>query len=365
MKIFRTRVFYGWWIVAATLLLNIIVNGIGTYIFSFFVKPLQNQFNWGRGEIMTAFTVNFVSMGIGQFFAGRLIDRYGARRIISAGGILMGLGLVLASTMTQLWQLYAGWIMVGLGAAAAGTLPGSLVVSNWFKAKRGLAIGIMSAGVGIGGLLMSPLVGSYPIPAFGRSAALLILAILALVIIIPLGWFVIRTKPSDMGLIPDGTDSPAKTKISPIASLSSSGMTPNEAMGSSLSGCSLGFLYKRFRLYGGITKRGAAFTGLKVPYRDGHGGHECYQSGQCFRKIQFWLAERPDSSEVRSFYRDGATAWRNTHIHFYRFDITSVVNMGWRNLLGLGIGKPAADDVNDNRTTIRAAILRFHIWNCY
>ena len=209
---------------------NIVVNGIGTYIFSFFVKPLQDQFNWDRGVIMTAFMLNFISMGIGQFFAGRLIDRHGARKIISSGGILMALGLILASIMTQLWQLYVGWIMVGLGAAAAGTLPGSLVVSNWFKVKRGLAIGIMSAGVGIGGMVMSPLVGNYLIPVLGWNATFLTLAILALVILVPLAWLVIRTKPSDMGLTPDGTNSLTKAKTFNIVSLSSSGMTLKEAL---------------------------------------------------------------------------------------------------------------------------------------
>jgi len=89
---------------------------------------------------------------------------------------------------------------MGIGMAATGHVPASTIVLNWFKKRRGTAIGIMSTGIGAGGVVLAPLIGSYLIPHFGWRVSYLALAILTWVLVIPITLLIIKTKPADMGL---------------------------------------------------------------------------------------------------------------------------------------------------------------------
>lgn len=200
----KPKVFYGYWIVAAAFLCVFASAGFGFYAFSLFVTPLQTDFGWGRGEVMAAFTIYFLVMGAISPFIGRVIDRYGARKIMFIGALITGLGFILLRLMDSLWFFYIAWAVVGIGAASTGPIPATTIVSNWFKKRRGTAIGIMSTGIGAGGLIMAPLIGGYLIPNFGWETSYLILAVFSWVLLIPLALFVVRTKPADMGLFPDG-----------------------------------------------------------------------------------------------------------------------------------------------------------------
>ena len=202
----RQRVFYGYWLVLVTFIFNFVAIGFGSYAFSLFVTPLQDVFGWGRGQIMAGFTIFFVTMGATCPVVGRFVDRYGARPVIPVGAVVMGLGFVVVSQVSQLSLFYLGYALVGAGAAGMGQVPSSAVVSNWFKKRRGTAIGLMAAGVGAGGVL-APAVG-FIIENHGWRNAYLSMAILIWVIVIPLGALVVRTRPSEMGLYPDGAGGP-------------------------------------------------------------------------------------------------------------------------------------------------------------
>jgi len=146
-----------------------------------------------------------------------MVDRHGARKVIFTGAIVAGLGFTLLSQMSNLWQFYVGYAFIGVGMAALGYVPASVVVSNWFKKRRGLAVGLMSSGIGVGGFVIAPLVGGYLIPGFGWRASYFALALLTWVFMIPSALFVIKTRPSDMGLYPDGikpAEAVASTKVS-------------------------------------------------------------------------------------------------------------------------------------------------------
>ena len=204
----RPRVFYGYWLVLVTFLFNFMAIGCGSYAFSLFVTPLQDALGWGRGQIMAGFTVFFVTMGLTSPVVGRFVDRYGARPVIPIGGVVMGLGFVVVSQMSQPYLFYLGYVLVGAGAAGMGQVPSSAVVSNWFKKRRGAAIGLMAAGVGAGGVL-APAVG-FIIENHGWRNAYLSMAILVWAVIIPLGALVVRTRPSEKGLYPYGADGPSE-----------------------------------------------------------------------------------------------------------------------------------------------------------
>ena len=221
----KPRIFHGYWIVLVGFFCVFIFSGCGSYAFSLFIKPLQAEFGWGRGDIMVAFAILFLVMGAASPFTGRLVDRYGARNVIALGAVLVGGGFVMLSQVGTLWHYYVGYAVIGIGEAAIGPIPATAVVSNWFKKYRGTAIGIMSSGVGVGGFVVAPLVGGFIIPDFGWRAAYLAIAVLTCVILLPLALFVIKTKPADMGLYPDGAPAPEATTEAKASHLASDGLT--------------------------------------------------------------------------------------------------------------------------------------------
>jgi MFS family permease len=200
----KPGIFYGYWVLAACFLLQVISAGCGPISFSFFVTSLEKALGWSRTEIMTAFTLYFICAAIGAPFSGRLVHRYGGRRIISAGAISACIGYIVLSQMTALWQYYIGYALIGFGVAATGPVIITLIISNWFVRRRGMAIGAMSMGAGTAGMIFTPLVIVYLLPNLGWSHTYLVFAAITGVIATTLGALVVRTAPADKGLLPDG-----------------------------------------------------------------------------------------------------------------------------------------------------------------
>ncbi len=202
----KPGIFYGYWVLAACFLLNVISAGCGPISFSFFVIPLEKALDWSRTEIMTAFTLFFICTAISAPFSGRMVHRYGGRIIISFGAISSCIGYVLLSQMNDLWQYYVGYALIGFGVAATGPVIITLIISNWFIRRRGMAIGAISMGAGTAGLIFTPLVIIYLLPNLGWSNTFLIFAAITGGLATPLGALVIRTTPADKGLLPDGRE---------------------------------------------------------------------------------------------------------------------------------------------------------------
>lgn len=207
------KFFYGYWVVLVAFLCNFVWSGFAYYSFSLFVKSLETDFNWHRGEIMLGFSVFFLASGLISPFIGKLINRYGERKVILLGAVVMSIFMALLGSVTNIWQFYAFHALVGIGMAGMGIIPASSLVSKWFCKRRGLAIGIMAFGVGIGGFVAAPVVAGTLIPAFGWRAAYVILGAATCLIIIPSTLLVIKAgRPQDMGLYPDGIE-PVKETI--------------------------------------------------------------------------------------------------------------------------------------------------------
>jgi len=200
------RIFYGYYLVAVTFVFMTLFNGSGTFVFSLFVRPLEDALGWGRAEVMAGFTIFYATMGVASPGVGKLVDRYGARAVISAGALAMGLGFVIVSRMSHLYLFYLGYVVIGVGAAGLGPVPCSAIVTNWFNRRRGLALGLMAAGIGAGGVVMAPFIG-YMLSRYDWRTAYLSLAIVVTAVAIPLALGVVRTKPSEMGLLPHGDPS--------------------------------------------------------------------------------------------------------------------------------------------------------------
>jgi len=258
------RVFYGYWIVAFTFLCLTICIGCGSFVYSLFVKPLQEAMDWSRGQIMVGFTIFFLLMGVASPFVGRMVDAFGARRVVPLGALVMGLGFVLLSTVDHLPLFYVGYMLVGSGAAGIGVVPCSALVSNWFKKKRGLAIGLMSSGIGAGGVVMAPVAG-YLLDAVGWRGTYLALAVIVWVAIIPLALLVVSTRPEDIGLNPDGAaEHPAE--LSAKRRGKGAGIPLKVAMGTAAFWLiSVSFFASNFSSMGGLQSQGPNLIDLGFP----------------------------------------------------------------------------------------------------
>ena len=192
--------------VLAAFLCNVVTFGCGFYSFSLFVTPLERDLGWGRGDVMAGFTIFFLATGLVAPQVGRLVDRHGARVVMSLGAIVAGAGFVVLCSMTELWQFYLGYAIVGLGMAGTGQIPTSAVVSNWFERRRGTAVGFMASGIGVGGIALAPFVGTWLLPRIGWGHSYLVLGALCWLVIVPLAILVIRTRPSEKGVVAFGAE---------------------------------------------------------------------------------------------------------------------------------------------------------------
>ena len=222
--------FYGYWVLAACFLFNVIGSGCGPIGFSFFVTSLERSLNWSRAEIMTAFTLFFICTAISAPLSGRLAHRYGGRKVISAGAVIVCSGYVLLSQMDYLWQYYIGYALIGLGISATGPVITTLIVSNWFVRRRGMAVGAISMGPGAAGLIFTPTIIVYLLPNLGWSNTYLIFAAVTAIFIIPLAALVIRSEPADIGLLPDGRSAPEITGMNKITAPASQGVPFKSAL---------------------------------------------------------------------------------------------------------------------------------------
>src|SRR5215216_4779712 len=153
----RMKLFYGWVVVAAGGVLGCVAIG-AVFSLAVFLQPMADATGWSRTGVSGAMTIVFLTMGIASFGWGALTDRFGPLPVVLSGGVLLGLGLALASRATSLleFQLIYG-LMVG-GATGAVFVPTMTTVTGWFEKRRSLAVSLVSAGMGMAPMTMSPLV---------------------------------------------------------------------------------------------------------------------------------------------------------------------------------------------------------------
>ncbi|MBI2876074.1 MAG: MFS transporter, partial [Candidatus Tectomicrobia bacterium] len=201
------KIFYGWFVAAASAMVMFVAAGTGGYTFSVFLVPLLEEFYWPRAQASFAYSLKWWLIGFGAPLAGLLLDRYGGRVCLTVGVSLMSLGMLALSTVSTLPFFYLFYALVGLGGALAIFVPNYTVVSNWFIRRRGLALAICVTGSGLGAVFM-PRITDALIEQGGWRWAYQGLALLIALVSLPPILLVIRHKPEDIGLRPDG-DPPA------------------------------------------------------------------------------------------------------------------------------------------------------------
>jgi len=213
----RLPFFYGWVVVAVTFVTMAIGVNART-AFSLFFPPILTEFGWERGVTAGAFSFGFVVSGVVSPLIGRLMDRAGPRAVMELGIALMGGGLLLAPLTSAPWHLYVTiGVMVGAGSVCLGYSGFSLFLPNWFIRRRGLAIGIAFAGVGIGSITLLPWV-QHVIEQRGWRAACTAVGLMVLIALAPIN-LLLRQRPEDLAVLPDGDASAHEAAAKPVSNI--------------------------------------------------------------------------------------------------------------------------------------------------
>ena len=195
------KVFYGWWIVGACFLIMFCMGGVVFYGFTAFFEPIRREFGWSYTQISFAASLRGMEIGLFAPVVGIMVDRFGSRKLILLGMVIVGLGLILLSRTQTLAMFYGSSLLIAFGAGGCALLVTMSVVVNWFRRRAGIALGVMMSGVGAGGLIIPLIV--WLIDSYGWRSTLVTLGAGMWVLGIPLS-FVIRNRPEQYGYLPDG-----------------------------------------------------------------------------------------------------------------------------------------------------------------
>lgn len=196
-------IYYGWIIVAVALISMAFWFGIRSN-FSVFYVALLEDFPWSRGETAGVQSMALITYTILAPLVGGLIDRFGPRRIIGTGILLLALGLILCASVRSLARFYFYYgVIMAAGITCISIVPYSAILAHWFEERRGMASGIAVSGMGLGTFLLVPL-SQYFIDLWGWMLAFVGFGVLVLAILFPLNIIFLRHKPQELGLMPDG-----------------------------------------------------------------------------------------------------------------------------------------------------------------
>lgn len=191
---------YGWVIVAAAFSVLFVTYGV-QYSFGLFFAALAVEFGSSRAALAGIFSLYAGAYAFCGLFAGRLTDRWGPRRVVACGGLLLGLGLALSGTVRSIGPLYATYLVAALGMSTA-YVPCTATVSRWFTARRGLAVGVAMSGAGVG-LFAFPPAAALLVARAGWRLAYLVLGLGVAGALLALSRL-FATDPAARGLAPYG-----------------------------------------------------------------------------------------------------------------------------------------------------------------
>jgi MFS family permease len=202
------RLYYGWVLMVVLGITTIISYGTTQYLFGVLVVPISTSLGWNRASVSGAYAVGLIVAGALGVPIGPLVDRWGARLLMSSGSAIAGLALIGLAQMHDIFQFYLLW-SGGLGLAMALTLyPVTFtIVANWFVRKRGKALAVLTLVGGLSSPICIPLAGAM-VAQIGWRATLVVLGLSQLLLALPLHALVVRRHPEDLGLLPDGEKAP-------------------------------------------------------------------------------------------------------------------------------------------------------------
>ena len=206
-----SRIHYAWIVLILAFFALLSAQGI-RLSFGAFITPWEDEFETNRGIISLISFVSYAVFGLSQPYIGKLIDRYGVRKILSFSILLVGITTIGTYFATSPWQLMVLYgVIASIGFGGASSVAGSVVIANWFVEKRGFALGLMSAGTAAGQLLLVPF-SLMLIEQLGWKYTVLLLGSFLILVVWPLISLFIRTFPFEKGLTAYGKKEDTKDK---------------------------------------------------------------------------------------------------------------------------------------------------------
>jgi MFS family permease len=200
----RKKIFYGWWIVLACVVLNFFAGGAFVYGFTIFFNPIRDNFGWSAAITSVAFVFQRLEMGVLGPLAGFLVDRVGPRKLMFVGWSIISIGFFLMSQINSLWTFYGAFLFMAMGFSFGSFVVMNTAVAHWFERKRSRALTVIYLGFGASGTLV-PLI-AMSIDKLGWRESLVCLAVVLGVAGLLLS-SVMRHKPEPYGYLPDGKSS--------------------------------------------------------------------------------------------------------------------------------------------------------------
>ncbi len=185
----------GWVVVLAVATILMATSG-ARFLFGVVLKPVSDQFGWGRASLTGAVMLGMVTLSVCQPFVGAAIDRLGAKRVLVAGTLVLGGSLIPLSLANELWQVYALYgVVAAIGLSATSPVIATTLVGGWFRERRGAAMAVATSGSAFGQLLIVP-VAAWTLTLTDWQMTYRLLAGLLLVVMVPLGLLALREPPA-------------------------------------------------------------------------------------------------------------------------------------------------------------------------
>jgi sugar phosphate permease len=222
----QPRIFYGWYIVAASFAILFFSTG-ARYAFGIMFKPIIQEFGWSRGAISFVFFVNMTIFSLGLMVVGKLYDRYGPKWVMVVSTLLISAGFALTSFIHSIGQFFFAYgILAALGSSGTTVPLISTLTSKWFDKHKGLALSVAVSGVSIGQFALVPLFSLLNV-SYGWRTSYLCIALIMLVVNLTLTFFIIKGDPHQLGLKPLGWKE-EKTLSEPGKQNSQAGAHPDD-----------------------------------------------------------------------------------------------------------------------------------------
>jgi sugar phosphate permease len=224
----KNRVFFGWWVLSGIFVSYTALCGIQIYTLPLFYPALMREFRWSTEDVTRAATVFYLTGALITPFVSSFFDRHSARIFMIIGGLATVLGLFFYRSLHTVNQMALIYMIFSLSQVCAGQVPTMLVVTRWFKRYRGIAVGITLMGPDVGGAIFPLVVKPFLATGAWRDAMLVLMVIAGVMILLPL-LLLIRSRPEDKGLQPDG-DPADKDKPGHPMPRTHDGLTLKEAL---------------------------------------------------------------------------------------------------------------------------------------
>ena len=217
---------YQGWIVVIAIMLTLAIASSGRFLFGVVLKPVSEEFNWGRAELALAVTISTVALSFLQPLVGWLVDRFGSRPVLIAGVVVTALAMIPMTVVNSLWQVYIFYgMLAAFGFAATSPVNTAALVNGWFETRRGLALSMATSGAAYGQLLIIPVATAIMLN-WGWRASYLAISLTLFVVILPLVLFFVRDSPMTTAVRTARRDGDAASRSEPRVTLGQAVRTP-------------------------------------------------------------------------------------------------------------------------------------------